>query len=327
MSTARRSRFRRILGALLVVMCGVVTIVGALFVAFGRTWIAHGVVDAPNAGKTFRPEDDPSPAECRKMGVSEHLRVDVGAPPASLSIWMIEPNDRPRGTVLVLHGIRSDKSWFVGQARQIAAEGYRVVLPDLRGHGRSSGDWLSYGVREAPDLAALLDWLEACGRLFPPIGVVGTSYGAAVGIQLAGLDPRIEAVVGIAPFSSLRAVVPGYVRHYVPGIDRLIPEGFIQAGIDEAGRLGGFDPSSASPLLQLPKARAHVLLIHGLADDHIPFAQSVALRDVAPAQTELVLVAGDDHFSIVGDRSGAIAKQGMAWLHRWLDVKAPPPPH
>ncbi len=276
---------------------------------------------APNAGRSFRAEDDPPLEAVRKAGADEQLRLQLGPPDAvSLSVWIVEPKGPPRGTVLVLHGIRSDKFWFLGLARKIAARGFRAVLPDLRGHGRSSGDWLSYGVREARDLSLLLSELAKAGRLVEPVGVVGVSYGAATAIQLAGVDPRVRAVVAIAPFSSLDAVVPDYVRHYLPVLWRLIPDAYIAGGIERGGALAHFDPAAANPLSAISRTNAQVLLIHGLSDDHIPPEHSRRLHAAAAEHSELILVPGDDHFSINGDRTGAIGTQGVGWLHRWLDA-------
>lgn len=294
----------------------------AVAVAFvGRDWIAYGVAQAPNAGRTFRREDDPKPEEYRKLGIDDQLRIEVdGAGRAvSLSVWIIEPKARPIGTVLVLHGIRSDKFWLKGLAKRVALEGYRAVLPDLPGHGRSSGDWLTYGALEAREMKSLVDELDKRGRVTGNLGVVGLSYGAAVGIQFAGIDPRVHAVVAIAPFSSLRAVVPGYVAHYLPVINRLIPSAFVQRAVDRAGVLGHFDPDDASPLSSITRTRTPVLLIHGLADGHIAPAHSVALHAAAPDHSELALVEGADHFSIAGDPTRVIQTRGMQWLHRWLD--------
>ena len=49
-----------------------------------------------------------------------------------------------------------------------------------------------------------------------------------------------------------------------------------------------------------------------------------AVWTAAPEHSELILVLGDDHFSINGDRSGAIGNQGIAWLRRWLDPQGSP---
>jgi pimeloyl-ACP methyl ester carboxylesterase len=294
-------------------------LIAIAFSIWGKGWIASALVVAPNAGRSFRAEDDPPPQAVRKAGADEQLRIQLGPPdPVSLSVWLVEPKGPPLATVLVLHGIRSDKYWFVGLARKIAAQGFRAVIPDLRGHGRSSGDWLSYGVREARDLSALLNELSKTGRLVEPVGVVGVSYGAAAGIQLAAGDARVRAVVAIAPFRSLHAVVPDYARHYVPLLGRLIPDSLIAAGVEGGGELAEFDPGAASPLAAISRTDAQVLLIHGLGDDHIPPEHSRQLHAAALEHSELILVPGNDHFSINGDNTGAIGTNGMAWLRRWL---------
>lgn len=303
-----------------VCVIGAATLAAAVaFAIWGQSWIANALVLAPNAGKSFRAADDPPLEIVRKAGADEQLRVEVGHPnTVSLSVWLIEPKRPPLGTVLVLHGIRSEKVWFVGLAQRIAAQGFRAVLPDLRGHGRSSGDWLTYGVREAQDLSGLLSVLANSGRLAEPVGVLGVSYGAATGIQLAAQDSRVRAVVAVAPFSSLEAVVPDYVRQYLPLAWRLIPDAYVSGGIARGGILAQFDPAAASPLSAISRTSAQVLLIHGLADDHIPPEHSRRLHAAAAGHSDLILVEGDDHFSINSDRSGAIGQQGVAWLRRWL---------
>jgi len=65
---------------------------------------------------------------------------------------------------------------------------YRAVVPDLRGHGRSSGDFLTYGALDAHDLSQLANALDEKGLLSGKLGVVGTSYGAATAIEFAGVE-------------------------------------------------------------------------------------------------------------------------------------------
>jgi fermentation-respiration switch protein FrsA (DUF1100 family) len=123
-----------------------------------------------------------------------------------------------------------------------------------------------------------------------------------------------------APFGSLRGVVPHYVEHYLPFVGTLVPDSFIQEGVDQAGALAGFDPDAASPLRAISRTRAQILLVHGRDDRHIPFGDSVDLHHAAPDHSELVLLDGEDHSSIVADRTGTLATQGMRWLQRWLDA-------
>jgi pimeloyl-ACP methyl ester carboxylesterase len=256
---------RRGVRAAVLAVCLLVLVPIAMVPVFGKSWIAHGIAVAPNAGMTFSAEGDVL-SEQRRMGIDAHWRVNVASlgVATSMSVWIVEPRLPPRGTVIVLHGIRSDKSSVAGLAKQIAEQGYLVLVPDLPGHGRSSGDWLTYGVRETGVVAALLDELGALGRLKGRVGIVGISYGAAVAIQLAAVDTRVRAVVAVAPFGSLRGVVPHYVEHYLPLVGRLVPDAFIQEGVDQAGALAGFDPDEASPLRAISRTRAQILLSHSV---------------------------------------------------------------
>jgi pimeloyl-ACP methyl ester carboxylesterase len=242
--------------------------------------------------------------------VPGELRVDVGPPAASLSLEIVEPRSAA-GTVFVLHGIRAGKQWMRGWGTMLADAGFRAVLVDLRGHGRSTGDFMSYGVVEARDLSQTLDALEERGLVAGRVGAMGTSYGAATAIEWAGIDPRVTAVVAVAPYESLRAVVPGYAP--VP-----LPASFVDGCIDEAGARAGFDPDLASPLAAIAKTRAPVLLVHGRSDERIPFAHSEHLFAAAPDHAELVLVPGAGHESIMNDTSGDIRTRAPRWFRDYL---------
>jgi pimeloyl-ACP methyl ester carboxylesterase len=223
----------------------------------------------------------------------------------------------PRGTVFVLHGVRDHKESMIGWGRALAAEGYRAVLVDARGHGRSSGDYLSYGVVEARDLGAVLDALAPRGPL-GRVGAFGVSYGAATAIEWAGVDSRVSAVVAVAPFASLRAVVPGYARLLVPGVGERIPAFLLARAVARAGIIGAFDPEQASPSEAASRTRAPILLVHGGADQHIPPSHSEVIHARALDHSEVILVPGEDHVSITGAGSGRWWGRAVAFLSRAL---------
>jgi pimeloyl-ACP methyl ester carboxylesterase len=278
---------------------------------------ASAIVYAPNAGHPPSPVED-APVMVAATGLEARaLRVDVGPPRASLALWVVGPA-APRATVFVLHGIRDQKGSMLGWGERLAGMGYRAVLVDSRGHGRSSGDYLSYGVVEARDLAQALDGLHDQGLAVGKIGVMGVSYGAATAIAWAGVDPRVAAVVAVAPFQSLRAVVPDYAKRLVPGVGGLIPDFLIDRAIARAGRTGGFDPGD-SPLEAITRTRAPVLLVHGREDVNILPSHSEALHARALDHSELLLLDGEDHVTIAGDRTGALWGRAAAWLKRALD--------
>ncbi|MFC4506862.1 MULTISPECIES: alpha/beta fold hydrolase [Streptomyces] len=99
------------------------------------------------------------------------------------------------GTVLLVHGATCDSHDWSAQIEAFAAR-HRVIAPDLRGHGRSSGLTGGQRPREfAADLAELLDAVDA-----GPTVVVGHSLGGVVASVLAVEYPSlVRAVVSVDP--------------------------------------------------------------------------------------------------------------------------------
>jgi dipeptidyl aminopeptidase/acylaminoacyl peptidase len=287
-----RSRGARFLLAVLVL-----TVVGLLARPHVRRAAAAAIDRSPNHGL---------PAPAASAG---ELRVEIASPPASLAMELVDvaPGTTPRGTVFVLHGIRDQKESMRGFGAMLANSGFRAILIDLRGHGRSTGEWLSYGAVESHDMVQVLDALTARGLVVGKVGALGISYGAATSIEWAGVDPRVQAVVAIAPFASLRAVVPGYAPVRLPG-------SFVDSCIDEAGREADFDPDRASPVTAITHTRASVLLIHGRMDDRIPPWHSEHIAAAGADHAELILLPGETHETIGEDRSGTIRERGMGWF-------------
>jgi alpha-beta hydrolase superfamily lysophospholipase len=278
---------------------------------------ASAIVYAPNAGRAPGPAADPAPPSLPAPLVARTLRVDVEPPRAALAVLIVEPPS-PRATVFVLHGIRDHKESMLGWGRRLGSAGYRAVLVDARGHGHSSGDFMTYGVVEAHDLSQVLSTLAAQGIPTERVGAMGVSYGAATAIEWSGADPRVAAVVAVAPFASLRAVVPVYARLMLPGIGALLPNFLIEGAIARAGRTGAFDPDLASPADAITRTRAAVLLVHGSADHNIPPTHSDAIHARAPDHSEVVIVDGETHDTIAADKTGVLWSRALEWFQRAL---------
>jgi pimeloyl-ACP methyl ester carboxylesterase len=283
------------------------------------------IVSAPNYSQpTTRPM---SVDRAMLEGVDHAFQVPVGPPDAMLQVSVIDPKplgenqlaSQPRGTVLVLHGIYAQSSFMTRVADELAAAGYRAVLVDLRGHGNSSGRFLTYGQQEARDLSQVIDALAYHRLIVGHLGVYGISYGGATAIQLAGLDPRVKAVVSVAAFSTMRDAVPGYVRSLTLGLGWLLPDSVYQNAIDKAGEQGGYDPDLTSALTAIQKTNARVLLIHGQSDLLVSSDHAVRMREAARDRTKLVLLPFDGHTSVWLDRKGEIRQHSVEWFGRWLD--------
>lgn len=301
---------------------GSLSILTALVVAIGvaayatqRRWLPYAIVAATNAGQVVGVHDRGAP------GVTRQILVEVSPPAASLSVWILDPANRARGTILVLHGMHNRKTSMLGMGQRLAREGYRAVLVDLRGHGQSTGKWLTYGAIESRDLSQVLDALEREKLLTGPVGVFGTSYGAACAVMLAGRDSRVRAVVSVASFATMRDEVPYFIRHSSRMPAWLTTDNMVARAIGDAGTLAGFDPQDASPLAAIQRTKAQVLLIHGDPDEKVPVADSRQLHAAAPDHSQLIVMPSTEgHDAFFRDRDGAIAWATTAWFAKWLTM-------
>jgi len=103
--------------------------------------------------------------------------------------------------VVLLHGLGScAEDWFLLQAPALSQR-YRVLMPDLRGHGRSDKPPGPYTVHQmADDIAG---FLRALGT--DSAHIVGLSLGGAVAQVLAVWHPeRVRSLVLVNTFAYLR---------------------------------------------------------------------------------------------------------------------------
>lgn len=307
--------------------------------------LAHNVAKAPNYHRSLAEVQRKAKPPVLPGTVIDHdLRVDVdGDPPVSIHAWVIDPSNEqlvhaegedgpvfeptnalprttlpPRGTVVVLHGFYDfmNQEAYLTWARILAAAGYRAVLVELRGHGLSTGDYSTYGVRESADVSALLDDMEERGLLVEPLGVMAVSMGASTGVQLAEHDPRVDAVVLISTFTSMRAVVPDFGRAI--GFNGFSDE-YYQTIVSRAGKLAHFDPDQATVIDRLPRLDQPVLMFHGEEDNLIPIQHSIRLYNAAQRDDiELIRVAGANHTTLGGVVMEPIRQPMLDWLQRYM---------
>lgn len=176
--------------------------------------------------------------------------IEVGPPAAALHVVLVEPADyslrvdsmdrqrgrkeqtvvsvrvqlpgeplpgarAPKGTVVILHGYGVDSDSMLPWALTVAEAGYRAVLVDLRGHGQSTGKRIYFGVVETGDLRGLLDRLIRTGDVTRPVAAMGESFGAALALRWAADDPRVRAVVAMAPYAEFGPAAVGLRDEYV----------------------------------------------------------------------------------------------------------------
>lgn len=107
--------------------------------------------------------------------------------------WVIDTGPRDAPVVLLLHGTGASGHSFRRTIPGLART-WRVIVPDLPGHGCSAGG--SVNRLGLDDMAA--DLWSLCDKLaVQPEAIVGHSAGAAIGLRMAELRPVPKGVIGL----------------------------------------------------------------------------------------------------------------------------------
>jgi uncharacterized protein len=146
----------------------------------------------------------------------------------ALSGWYF-PTGHDRAAIVV-HG--RDGNRVGGENRTgekiadvLIADGYDVLLFDLRGAGDSEGDRFSLGYQERRDVAAAIEYVGARGIREDRIALIGISMGAGTVLQTLLLHPKVGAVVADSSYTDAETItsenlenVAGVPAWFTPGV-------------------------------------------------------------------------------------------------------------
>ncbi len=210
----------------------------------------------------------------------------------ALHSWLIPAEGTPRGTVIFLHGVSECKIVGLPIARRLHDAGFHVFLYDSRRHGESGGHFCTYGFYEKHDTTTVINTLFARQDLqVGKIGLMGTSMGAAVAIQVAAMDTRVTAVVAESGFATLRTVFDEYQKRMIK-----LPWHYLRnIVIIRSEQLAHFKASAVSPLDAVRTVTIPLFILHGTADNLIKSTYSEQVFRNANEPKELWLIDGARH--------------------------------
>lgn len=195
--------------------------------------------------------------------------------------------------IVLSHGWCEVKEFHFPRARRLCALGHDVVLFDHRGHGRSGGRNVTFGVREREDVKAVADYAAERGWIGERFVTMGFSLGAATVLQHAATDERVAGVVAIAPFVDFRGAIRSFKAFWAPWMR----EGWLLAGFERAARAHGFEIGEADTLEAMGRIRSPVLLVEGGKDRNLPPAEHTQKLIAAQCgcEVKVVRVEGASH--------------------------------
>jgi pimeloyl-ACP methyl ester carboxylesterase len=197
---------------------------------------------------------------------------------------------------------------------------FQLIIPDMRGHGRSGDLEKPFRhVDAAADILALLDHLRITA--FKGLGVSG---GGNVLLHLATQEPdRVKAMVLVSATSYFPAQARPIMRQYADSLPeqeweamrRRHPRGDSQIRTLLASTRSFADSyddlNFTPPLLSTIKART--LIVQGDRDPLYPVEISVEMAKAIP-QSSLWIIPGGGHGPIGGERWPEFLKTALAFL-------------
>jgi fermentation-respiration switch protein FrsA (DUF1100 family) len=256
------------------VLAAIAALVGLIAFAAASFWMGARLVapmpaEMPPPPDGFRAVDFPSASGSRISG------------------WLY-PDGRC-GTVILLHGVRANRTSMTARAELFAGQGHSVLLFDFQGHGESPGEHITFGHLESRDAAAAVAFVEAL-RPGEPIAAVGSSLGGAA--ALVGSEPLpLDALVVEAVYPTLRDAVDRRIRMRLGPLSKLLTPVLLA---QMKPRLG-FSPDDLRPVDGIARISHPVLVVAGSKDEHTTPADSRRLFAAAPEPKELWMVEGAGH--------------------------------
>ncbi|MER9652181.1 alpha/beta hydrolase [Mesorhizobium sp. M0152] len=202
--------------------------------------------------------------------------------------------------VILLHGGLGHSGNWGFQVPALVRAGYRVVVIDSRGHGRSSRDERPYKYElMASDVLAVMDTLQ-----LPKAAVVGWSDGACVALILGmKAADRIEGVFffgcNMDP-SGTKEVEPGPVldrcfgRHSKDYAELSATPDQFSAFVEAVGLMMKTEPNYAAS--DLARIHVPVAIVQSEHDEFIRHEHADYLARSIPG-SELIILPGVSHFA------------------------------
>ncbi|NRB45796.1 MAG: alpha/beta fold hydrolase [Verrucomicrobiales bacterium] len=212
--------------------------------------------------------------------------------------------------VIIGHGVtgNKDRPLVVALGEGLATSGISVLRFSFSGNGDSEGRFVDSTItKELSDLNAVIDAVEAEGKR---VIYAGHSMGGAVGVSVAAVDKRIQALISLAGMVNTKKFAETEFGEVIPDEGNMWDDEdcpLSQVFMDD---LRGIDTLvEKGSQIDVPW-----LLVHGTADDVVLIDDTYDIFERAGHGKEKLIIEGSDHVFSDSKHMKAMVDGVLDWI-------------
>ena len=193
--------------------------------------------------------------------------------------------------MIMVHGYRGDGASIISPIKQMKKAGYNLLIPDLRGHGFSEGDYIGMGWDDREDI---IEWIDYLLSKDPHASIIlyGVSMGGATVMDVAGekLPHQVKAIIEDCGYTSVWDIFKAHID-----MNNIESEVALHMASLVTKIRAGYYLEDVRPIEQVKKSQTPMLFIHGAEDNFVPFSMVNELYNAATCPKEKLVIQGAGH--------------------------------
>jgi fermentation-respiration switch protein FrsA (DUF1100 family) len=220
-------------------------------------------------------------------------------------------------TALIIHGYTDNSIRMLMIGHLYSEEmGYNILLPDLRAHGKSDGDYIQMGWKDRLDI---LKWINVSKYIYGDtthMVIHGISMGAATTMMVSGenLPENVKCFVEDCGYTSAWDEF-AYKLKEMYGLPEFP---ILHATSWYAQMKVGWNFKEASALEQVKKCQLPMFFIHGDKDTYVPTWMVNKLYDAKPGDKELWIVPNVEHADAYWDCTDKYVTRTKNFVNKYI---------
>lgn len=209
-----------------------------------------------------------------------------------LHSYVVKQSKKTSKWAIVVHGYGEEGKLTSRKALHFYEMGYNVLVPDLRGNGKSQGSYIGMGWDDRIDI---IGWVNAIIKNDSKAEIVlyGTSMGGATVLMTSGenLPSNVKAIISDCAYTSVYDIFDYEITSYsnsssFPIIDFTNLVTVLRAG---------YSLKNASAIDSVKKSKTPILYLHGDKDKFVPISMMNELYNATSSSKKKVTIKNGEH--------------------------------